>query len=94
MTLGLKLPRVRLKPVSGIFKTSSARARFGRRRMKPRSSSARISRWIPDLERRSSASFISSNEGGTPLSLARSLMNLRKLELLAGEHGGILSLVS
>src|SRR5690606_1381693 len=34
--------------------------------MKPRSSSAVISRWMPDFERRSSASFISSKEGGTP----------------------------
>ena len=46
--------------------TSSARARFGRRRMKPRSSSAVIRRWMPDFERRSSASFISSKEGGMP----------------------------
>src|SRR5436305_1386341 len=30
---------------------------------------------MPDLERRSSASFISSNEGGTPASFSRSLMN-------------------
>src|SRR5262245_50845271 len=29
---------------------------------------------MPDLERRSSASFISSKEGGTPASLSRSLM--------------------
>jgi hypothetical protein len=34
--------------------------------MKPRSSNAVTSRWIPDFERRSSAIFISSNEGGTP----------------------------
>jgi len=30
---------------------------------------------MPDLERRSSASFISSKEGGTPVSFRRSLMN-------------------
>src|SRR3954451_21283653 len=30
---------------------------------------------MPDLERRSSASFISSKEGGTPASFSRSLMN-------------------
>ena len=60
--------------VSGRRITSSARARFGRRRMKPRSSRAVMSRWMPDLERRSSASFISSKEGGTPVSLRRSWM--------------------
>src|ERR1700760_1342781 len=32
---------------------------------------------MPDFERRSSASFISSKEGGTPLSFRRSLMNRR-----------------
>ena len=59
---------------SGRRSTSSARARLGRRRMKPRSSSAMISRWMPDFERRSSASFISSKDGGTPVSFSRSLM--------------------
>ena len=59
---------------SGSLITSMARARLGRRRMKPRSSSAVISRWMPDLERRSSASFISSKEGGTPASFSRSWM--------------------
>jgi hypothetical protein len=34
---------------SGWRSTSSARARLGRRRMKPRSSSAEISRCTPDL---------------------------------------------
>mgnify|MGYP006932270048 CR=1 FL=1 len=62
---------------SGRRTTSSARARLGRRRMKPRSSSALINRWMPDLDRRSSASFISSNEGGTPASFSRSWMNMR-----------------
>ena len=57
--------------------TSMARARLGSRRMKPRSSSAVIRRWIPDFERRSSASFISSKEGGTPASFSRSLMKRR-----------------
>src|SRR5258706_4521082 len=80
MTLGVK-PR-RLLPLppaesSGSLITSIARARLGRRRMKPRSSSAVIRRWIPDFERRSSASFISSKEGGTPDSFRRSLMNRR-----------------
>src|SRR4051794_21876640 len=32
---------------------------------------------MPDFERRSSASFISSKEGGTPDSFRRSLMNRR-----------------
>src|SRR5262249_12282743 len=59
---------------SGNLITSMARARLGSRRIKPRSSSAVIRRWIPDLERRSSASFISSKEGGTPASLRRSWM--------------------
>src|SRR3546814_3701928 len=59
---------------SGIFITSSARARLGRRRMKPRSSSALISRCTPDFDFRSSASFISSNEGEMPDVLNRSLM--------------------
>src|SRR4051812_2586908 len=80
MTLGVK-PRRPLPPLlpdsSGSFITSMARARLGRRRMKPRSSSAVIRRWMPDLERRSSASFISSKEGGTPASFSRSLMNRR-----------------
>src|SRR6266403_818959 len=80
ITLGVK-PR-RLLPLppaesSGSLITSIARARLGRRRIKPRSSSAVMRRWIPDFERRSSASFISSKEGGTPDSLRRSLMNRR-----------------
>jgi hypothetical protein len=79
MTLGVK-PR-RLLPApgdsSGSLMTSMARARLGRRRMKPRSSSAVIRRWMPDFERRSSASFISSKEGGTPASFSRSLMKRR-----------------
>ena len=84
---------------SGRRRTSSARARFGRRRMKPRSSSARIRRWMPDLERRSSASFISSKEGGTPVSFRRSLMkrssslclrvNIQALSLLGGSGAEI-----
>jgi hypothetical protein len=63
---------------SGKRRTSNARARFGKRRIKPRSSKAKISRWIPDLERRSNASFISSNEGGTPDSLRRSWIKRSK----------------
>ena len=78
MTLGTK-PRARapLMPwwtESGSLITSMARARLGSRRMKPRSSSAVIRRWMPDLERRSSASFISSNDGGIPASFKRSWM--------------------
>src|SRR5579863_203196 len=61
---------------SGSFTTSSARARWGRRRRNPRSSSAVISRWMPDLDARSSASFISSKDGETPVSLIRSWMNM------------------
>src|SRR5689334_3251640 len=78
ITLGVK-PR-RLPPPgdnSGSLITSIARARFGRRRMNPRSSSAVINRWMPDFDRRSSASFISSKEGGTPASFSRSLMKRR-----------------
>src|SRR6267142_6708313 len=80
ITLGVK-PR-RLLPLppaesSGSLITSIARARLGRRRMKPRSSSAVMRRWIPDFERRSSASFISSKEGGTPDAFRRSLVNRR-----------------
>src|SRR3546814_710651 len=61
---------------SGIFTTSSARARLGRRWMNPRSSSALISRCTPDFDFSASASFISSNEGDTPDVLNRSLMKL------------------
>ena len=96
MTLGVK-PRERLPATmpwatdSGSLITSMARARLGRRRMKPRSSSAVISRWMPDLERRSSASFISSKEGGTPASLSRSWMNRNEFGLLARQHRRFLS---
>src|ERR1700732_2244568 len=80
MTLGVKPRRpLPLPPPesSGSLITSMARARLGRRRMKPRSSNAVMRRWIPDFERRSSASFISSKEGGTPDYFRRSLMNRR-----------------
>ena len=73
---------------SGSLITSSARARLGRRRMKPRSSSAVISRWMPDLLRRSSASFISSKEGGMPLSFIRSWMNMSSSCCLRVSIGG------
>src|SRR5213592_198159 len=59
-----------------------ARARLGRRRIKPRSSSAVISRWMPDFDRRSSASFISSKDGGTPASFTRSWMKRRSSNCL------------
>src|SRR5262245_52584861 len=36
-----------------------------------------MSRWMPDFDLRSSASFISSKEGGTPVSFNRSWMNMR-----------------
>src|ERR1700733_12485579 len=61
---------------SGNFMTSSARARCARRRMKPRSSRPLIRRWIPDLERRFRASFISSKEGDTPVAVSLWLMNI------------------
>src|SRR5262249_42607113 len=79
MTLGVKPRRLTPPPPasSGSLITSMARARLGRRRMKPRSSSAVISRWMPDFERKSRASFISSKEGGTPASLSLSLMKRR-----------------
>ena len=65
---------VPMAAVSGMRITSSARARWGRRRRKPRSSSPVISRWMPDFERRLSASFISSKLGETPDSAIKSLM--------------------
>src|ERR1700749_3909499 len=37
---------------------------------------------MPDLDRRSSASFISSNDGGTPVSFSRSWMNRRSSNCL------------
>ena len=67
---------------SGRRTISIARARCARRRIKPRSSSAVISRWMPDLERKSSASFISSNEGGTPSFFKRSLINVSRSSCL------------
>src|SRR3954454_2731165 len=76
MTLGVNPRRaLPLPDSSGSLITSIARARLGSRRINPRSSNAVIKRWIPDFERRSSASFISSKEGGTPASFSRSLMN-------------------
>src|SRR5215475_10536111 len=50
--------------------------------MNPRSSSAVINRWMPDFERKSSASFISSNDGGTPASFSRSWMKRRSSNCL------------
>src|SRR5262245_5441662 len=77
MTLGEK-PVRRCWPASvmasGSLMTSIARARCGRRRMKPRSSSAMIRRCTPDFDCSASASFISSKEGGTPVSWRRALM--------------------
>ena len=53
----------------GFFRTSSARALWGRRRMKPRSSSAVISRWIPGLDFRPQRVLHFVVDGGTPLLL-------------------------
>jgi hypothetical protein len=77
ITSGEKLPLGRGAPRPGAIEsgkrtTSMARALLGSRRMKPRSSRAVISRWMPDLERRSKASFISSKDGGTPVSFSLS----------------------
>ena len=96
MTLGVN-PRERpeLMPWaidSGSLITSMARARFGSRRMKPRSSSAVIRRWMPDFERRSSASFISSKDGGTPASFSRSWINRNSSACLRVSIGGSSSL--
>ena len=44
--------------------------------MKPRSSSPLIRRWMPDFERRLSASFISSKDGAIPVAASRWLMNI------------------
>jgi hypothetical protein len=51
-----------------------------------RSSSAEISRCTPDLDLRSSASFISSNEGETPVSAQAIVDEADELMLLAREH--------
>ena len=53
--------------------------------MKPRSSSAVISRWIPDFERRSSASFISSKRGD-PVTLQPLVDEVQEVVLLARQH--------
>ena len=74
--LGAAPPHRRAALSSGNFTTSSARARCASRRIKPRSSSPLISRWMPDLDRRFSASFISSNDGATPVAASRWLMNI------------------
>jgi hypothetical protein len=55
--------------------------------MKPRSSSAVIRRWMPDFDRRSSASFISSKDGGTPSRIHPRLDEIQKFQLLACQHG-------
>ena len=73
---------------SGSLTISIARARLGRRRMKPRSSSAVIRRWMPDFEARSSASFISSKDGGMPVSFNRSWMKRRSSCCLRVNIGG------
>ena len=74
MTLGEK-PRAR--GAAGVSRFGQAEhldgaGAVGQALMKPRSSSALISRWMPDFDRRSRASFISSKDGGTPDSFSRS----------------------
>jgi hypothetical protein len=74
---------------SGIFNTSSARARLASLRMNPRSSSAEIRRCTPDLDLRSSAS--SFLERGRDAGLPQPLVNEgKKLMLLARQHIGLL----
>ena len=58
--------------------------------MKPRSSSAEISRWTPLFDLRSSASFISSNEGETPVSRELGVDVEKQLMLLARQHAKFL----
>ena len=80
ITVGEKRPRsptaperagIGAAPSSGSLVTSRARARCGRRRMKPRSSRPLMSRWMPDFERNLSASFISSKDGAMPVAASR-----------------------
>ena len=71
---------------SGSFRTSSARARLGRRRMKPRSSSAEIRRCTPDFDLRSSASRISSKLGADAALLQAIVDEEQQFMLLGGEH--------
>ena len=59
---------------SGKRATSRARARWARRRMKPRSSRPVIRRCTPDFDLRPRDSFISSKEGQIPVSPRRLLM--------------------
>src|SRR5438046_7546869 len=66
MTLGLKPERLAGDRLglwaSGSFMTSRARARLGMRLRKPRSSRARMRRWMPDLDWRSEERRV--GEGG------------------------------
>ena len=55
--------------------------------MNPRSSSAEISRWTPDLDLRSSASRISSKLGEMPPCLEALVDEQQQFTLLGGEHG-------
>ena len=71
---------------SGSRTISMARARWGRRRMKPRSSSAVISRWMPDFDLRSRASFISSKEGEHARLLQPLMDEHQELFLLRCQH--------
>ena len=50
-------------------------ARCGNRLINPRSSSPLTRRWMPDLDLRFKASFISSKDGETPVAVSRWLIN-------------------
>ena len=60
--------------------------------MKPRSTSAEIRRCTPLFDLRSSASFISSNEGETPVSGELGVDVEKQLMLLARQHAKFLPL--
>ena len=79
MTVGENLPRsaagAGAAHSSGNLTTSNARARCGNRLINPRSSSPLTRRWMPDLDLRFKASFISSKDGETPVAVSRWLMN-------------------
>ena len=60
--------------------------------MKPRSSSAEISRWMPDFDLSCSASFISSKLGEKPVCLQMAIDIDQQLVLFPREHGAGFSL--
>jgi hypothetical protein len=71
--------------LSGSRITSRARARLGRRRMKPRSSSAEIRRWTPDFDLRSSAPSFPRTRGDAGRIKPR-LNEREQFVLLARKH--------